>query len=39
MNVPGRLIAANWTWQLERGALTEELAARLREATAASGRS
>jgi 4-alpha-glucanotransferase len=32
MNRPGRPYG-NWRWQFERGALTEELAARLREAT------
>jgi len=33
MNRPGHVFG-NWTWQLERGQLTKELAARLREATA-----
>ena len=33
LNQPGR-VAGNWTWRLRRGQLTEELAARLREATA-----
>jgi 4-alpha-glucanotransferase len=33
MNHPGR-VHGNWRWQLERGALTNELGARLREATA-----
>jgi 4-alpha-glucanotransferase len=32
MNRPGRL-HGNWRWQLERGALTDELAARLRDST------
>ena len=34
---PGKA-KGNWTWQLEPGQLTPELAARLRELTAASGR-
>jgi len=33
MNRPGR-VHGNWRWRLRRGALTDELAARLREATA-----
>jgi 4-alpha-glucanotransferase len=37
MNVPGRA-RGNWTWRMERGALTPGLAARLREATEAAGR-
>lgn len=37
MNTPGRE-AGNWSWRLEPGELTDELAARLREATAAAGR-
>ncbi len=37
MNVPGRA-DGNWRWRLRRGQLTDELAARLREATGASGR-
>ena len=37
MNRPGTT-TGNWRWRLERGQLTEELAARLRAATAASGR-
>lgn len=37
MNVPGRA-ASSWRWQLERGALTPALAARLREAVTAAGR-
>ena len=38
MNTPGQ-IDGNWAWRLKRGQLTEELAARLRAATEASGRS
>jgi 4-alpha-glucanotransferase len=37
MNHPGRA-EGNWRWRLRRGELTQELAARLREATAAAGR-
>jgi 4-alpha-glucanotransferase len=37
MNDPGRA-GGNWRWQLDRGALTDGLAARLHEATAAAGR-
>jgi 4-alpha-glucanotransferase len=37
MNMPGRA-AGNWRWRLEPGALTCALAARLRDATEASGR-
>jgi len=37
MNIPGRA-TGSWRWRLERGALTAELAERLRAATAASGR-
>ena len=37
MNTPGRR-RGNWRWQLAPGALTDELAARLRELTAAAGR-
>jgi 4-alpha-glucanotransferase len=37
MNTPGT-VAGNWRWRLEPGALTGELAARLRAITAASGR-
>jgi 4-alpha-glucanotransferase len=33
MNVPGMVDARNWSWRLERGALTPELAERLRGAT------
>lgn len=37
MNRPGRA-RGNWRWRLRRGQLTDALAARLREATAAAGR-
>jgi len=37
MNAPARA-AGNWSWQLERGALTPALARRLRELTEAAGR-
>jgi 4-alpha-glucanotransferase len=37
MNMPGKA-EGNWSWQLERGQLTDALAARLRELTSASGR-
>jgi 4-alpha-glucanotransferase len=37
MNTPGRA-GGNWSWQLERGALTPALARRLRSATEESGR-
>jgi 4-alpha-glucanotransferase len=37
MNTPGRA-DGNWRWQLEPGALTADLAARLREATRSAGR-
>ena len=37
MNTPG-VRHGNWTWRLEPGQLTEELAERLREATEASRR-
>ncbi|MDE3024720.1 MAG: 4-alpha-glucanotransferase [Acidobacteriota bacterium] len=37
MNHPG-VVHGNWRWRLERGALTAELAARLRETTIAGGR-
>jgi len=37
MNRPGTT-NGNWSWRLHRGQLTKGLAARLREATAASGR-
>ena len=36
MNTPGT--AATWSWQLAPGMLTAELAARLRESTAETGR-
>jgi 4-alpha-glucanotransferase len=38
MNVPGLVDERNWSWRLEPGALTPELAARLREATEGAGR-
>jgi 4-alpha-glucanotransferase len=38
MNVPGLVSERNWSWRLELGALTPELAERLREATAEAGR-
>jgi 4-alpha-glucanotransferase len=38
MNMPGTVGTQNWSWRLEEGALTPELAGRLREATAAAGR-
>ena len=37
MNHPARS-AGNWRWQLDDGALTTDLALRLRDATQASGR-
>jgi 4-alpha-glucanotransferase len=37
LNTPGRE-AGNWKWRLRRGQLTDELAARLREATAGARR-
>ena len=37
MNTPGEPYG-NWTWRLEPGQLTEEVAERLREATEAAGR-
>ena len=37
MNLPGT-VKGNWSWRLEQGALSEELAARLRRLTAASRR-
>ena len=37
LNTPG-CGAGNWTWRLRRGQLTDEPAARLREATANAGR-
>jgi 4-alpha-glucanotransferase len=38
MNVPGMVDERNWSWRLERDALTPQLAERLREATAEAGR-
>ncbi|MFT3865672.1 MAG: 4-alpha-glucanotransferase [Solirubrobacterales bacterium] len=38
MNTPGTVGPRNWTWRMEPGALTPELAARLRAATTAAGR-
>jgi 4-alpha-glucanotransferase len=38
MNVPGLVDERNWSWRLTRNALTPELAARLRDATAEAGR-
>ncbi len=38
MNTPGTVGPRNWSWRLDPGALTPELAARLREATAAAAR-
>jgi 4-alpha-glucanotransferase len=38
MNVPGLVDERNWSWRLEPGALTGELAARLRDATVEAGR-
>ncbi|HEY1853839.1 MAG TPA: 4-alpha-glucanotransferase [Solirubrobacterales bacterium] len=38
MNTPGTVGPRNWSWRMEPGALTPELGARLREATAAAGR-
>jgi 4-alpha-glucanotransferase len=37
MNRPGE-VEGNWSWRLERGQLTSDLAERLREATARGGR-
>jgi 4-alpha-glucanotransferase len=37
MNAPGRA-AGNWRWQLQKGALTRPMAARLREITESAGR-
>jgi len=37
MNFPGRA-EGNWSWRLRRGQLSDDLAARLREETAAAGR-
>jgi 4-alpha-glucanotransferase len=38
MNTPGTVGPQNWTWRMEPGALTPELAKRLRAATTAAGR-
>src|ERR671915_950633 len=38
MNVPGLVADRNWSWRLEPAALTPELAARLRQATAQADR-
>jgi 4-alpha-glucanotransferase len=38
MNTPGTVGPQNWSWRMQKGALTPELAARLREATKASHR-
>jgi 4-alpha-glucanotransferase len=38
MNTPGTVGERNWTWRLEPGSLTPELAARLRAASAEAGR-
>jgi 4-alpha-glucanotransferase len=38
MNHPGTVGNGNWQWRLERGQLSTGAAARLREATAGSGR-
>jgi 4-alpha-glucanotransferase len=38
MNVPGLVDERNWSWRFEDGALTPELARRLREATEEAGR-
>ena len=38
MNTPGTVGPQNWSWRMEKGALTPDLAARLREATQASHR-
>jgi 4-alpha-glucanotransferase len=37
MNVPGTA-SGSWRWRMEPGALTDELAARLRASTEAGGR-
>ena len=37
MNIPGRM-SGNWHWRFREGALTRELAARLRDITARTGR-
>jgi 4-alpha-glucanotransferase len=38
MNMPGTVGPQNWSWRLDEGALTPELARRLREATEAADR-
>jgi 4-alpha-glucanotransferase len=38
MNMPGTVGPQNWSWRLPEGALTPELAGRLRAATAAADR-
>jgi 4-alpha-glucanotransferase len=38
MNTPGTVGPQNWTWRMEPGSLTPDLAARLRTATEAAGR-
>jgi 4-alpha-glucanotransferase len=38
MNVPGLVDERNWSWRFEDGALTPDLARRLREATEEAGR-
>ena len=38
MNTPGTVGPQNWTWRMTEGALTPELAKRLRTATAAANR-
>jgi 4-alpha-glucanotransferase len=38
MNTPGTVGPQNWTWRMDEGALTPELAKRLRDATAAANR-
>ena len=38
MNTPGTVGPQNWTWRMEAGALTSDLAKRLRAATAKANR-
>ena len=38
MNTPGTVGPQNWTWRMDPGALTPELAQRLRAATGSAGR-
>jgi 4-alpha-glucanotransferase len=38
MNTPGTVGPQNWSWRMDAGALTPELAGRLRQATADAGR-